>query len=190
MRTHITHVLSSCYSALREIRSIMRSLSSHALNALVTALVHSRLDYCNIVFAGLPACDIQRLQSVLNIAVHWWPAHRDVIMHSLCCATVIGCLFSSASSTNCAWWSTGACTATLRPTCWTWSRRLLMQPSEVVSDRLHPAQLQCHEQFHRSATAHSAAVFKRQLKTFLFDRAFNWHYIARRPCCALALTSP
>ena len=38
--------------------------------------------------------------------------------------------------------------------------------------------------------AHSAAVFKRQLKTFLFDRAFNWHYIVRRPCCALALTSP
>jgi len=37
---------------------------------------------------------------------------------------------------------------------------------------------------------HAAAVFKRQLKTFLFDRAFNWHYTVRRPCCALALTSP
>jgi len=69
MRTHITHALSSCYSALRQIRSIMPSLSSHALNALVTAVVHSRLDYCNVVFAGLPACDIQRLQSVLNTAV-------------------------------------------------------------------------------------------------------------------------
>ena len=85
----------------------------------------------------------------------WWPAHRDMIMHSLFCATVIGCLSSSASSTNCAWWSTGACTATLHPTCGTWSRRLLMQPSEVVSDRLHPAQSQCHEQCHRSATGHS-----------------------------------
>jgi len=41
----------------------------HALNTLVTALVHSRLDYCNVVFAGLPACDIQRLLSVLNAAV-------------------------------------------------------------------------------------------------------------------------
>ena len=101
MRTHITHVLSSCYSALRQIRSIMPSLSSHALNALVTSLVDSRLDCCNVVFAGLPACDIQRLQSVLNTAV-WWPTHRGVIMHSLCCATVIGCLSSSASSTNCA----------------------------------------------------------------------------------------
>jgi len=69
MRTHINHVLSSSYSALRQIRSIMPSLPSHALNTLVTALDHSRLDYCNVVFAGLPACDIQRLQSVLNTAV-------------------------------------------------------------------------------------------------------------------------
>jgi len=27
---------------------------------------------------------------------------------------------------------------------------------------------------------HSTAVFKRQLKTFLFNRAFNLHYIVRR----------
>jgi len=33
--------------------------------------------------------------------------------------------------------------------------RLLMQPSEVVSDMLHPAQSQCHEYCHRSATGHS-----------------------------------
>ena len=44
-------------------------LPSHALNTLVAALVHSRLDYCNVLFAGFPACDIQRLQSVLNSAV-------------------------------------------------------------------------------------------------------------------------
>ena len=66
---YINHVLSSRYCALRQIRPIMPSLPSHALNTLVTALVHSRLDYCNVVFAGLPACDIQGLQSVLNTAV-------------------------------------------------------------------------------------------------------------------------
>jgi len=69
MRTHINHVLSSCYGTLRQLRSIKRSLPSHALNTLVTSLVHSRLDYCNVVFAGLPACDIQLLQSILNTAV-------------------------------------------------------------------------------------------------------------------------
>jgi len=66
MRTHINHVLSSCYSALRQIRSIMPSLPSHTLNTLVTAMVHSQLDYCNVVFAGLPACDIQCLQPTVG----------------------------------------------------------------------------------------------------------------------------
>jgi len=58
MRTNVNHLLSSCFSAVRQIKS-----------TLVTALVHSRLDYCNVVFAGLPNCDIQCLQSVLNTAV-------------------------------------------------------------------------------------------------------------------------
>jgi len=69
MRTHINHVLSSCFSALKQIKSIKCSLPAYALTTLVTALVHSQLNYCNIVFAGLPNCDIQRLQSVLNTAV-------------------------------------------------------------------------------------------------------------------------
>jgi len=36
---------------------------------LATRLVHSRLNYCNAVFSGLSACDIWRLQSVLNLFV-------------------------------------------------------------------------------------------------------------------------
>jgi len=40
----------------------------HAVSA-ISIEIHSRLDYCNVVFAGLPACGIQRLQSVLNTAV-------------------------------------------------------------------------------------------------------------------------
>jgi len=115
MRTCITHVLSSCYSALRQIRSIMLSLSSHALNALVTSLVHSRLDYCNVVFAGLPACDIQRLHSVLNKAVrlvagssrrdhafsplrdrHWLPVKQRV--EYKLCMMVHRCLYDDAPS--------------------------------------------------------------------------------------------
>ena len=69
MRSHISHVAASCFSAMRQIRSIRRSLPSAALEMLVTSLVHSRLYYCNVVFAGLPACDIRRLQSVLNSSV-------------------------------------------------------------------------------------------------------------------------
>jgi len=64
MRTHINNVLSSCYGSSRQIRSTKRSLPVHALNTLVTGLVYSRLDYCNVVFAGLPACDLHPLISV------------------------------------------------------------------------------------------------------------------------------
>ena len=96
MRTHINHVLSSCYCALRQIRSIMPSLPSHALNTVVTALVHSRLDYCNVVFASLPACDIQRLQSVLNTMRyrHWLPVKQRV--EYKLCMMVHRCLYGDA----------------------------------------------------------------------------------------------
>ena len=40
MRTHINHVLSSCYCALRQIRSIMPSLPSHALLTLWSKTGH------------------------------------------------------------------------------------------------------------------------------------------------------
>jgi len=69
MRSHISHVAAACFSAMRQISSIRRSLPSTAREMLITSLVHSRLDYCNVVFAGLPACDIRRLQSVLNSSI-------------------------------------------------------------------------------------------------------------------------
>ena len=69
MRSHITHVAASCFSAMRQIRTIRKSLPPSALEMLVTSLVHSRLDYCNVVFAGLPSCDMRRLQSVLNSSI-------------------------------------------------------------------------------------------------------------------------
>ena len=111
---------------------------------LITALVYSRLDYCNVVFAGLPACGIQRLQSVLNTAVrlvagssrrdhafsllrdcHWLPVKQRVeyILYMM----VHRCMYGDIPSY-----------LLDLITC------LLMQPSEVVSDQLHPAQSQCH----------------------------------------------
>ena len=44
------------------------SLDVDAAHALVRALIHSRLDYCNGVLAGLPLYMFKRLQSVLNAA--------------------------------------------------------------------------------------------------------------------------
>jgi len=69
MRQHVARVTSSCFSVLRQIRTIKRALPSAALDTLVTSFIFSRLDYCNIIYAGLPKCDLQRLQAIQNAAI-------------------------------------------------------------------------------------------------------------------------
>jgi hypothetical protein len=69
MRCHITQLTSTCFGVLRQIRSIRRCLTRNARTMLVTCFVFARLDYCNAVFAGLPRCDLDRLQSIQNAAV-------------------------------------------------------------------------------------------------------------------------
>ena len=56
-----------CFFHLR-LRLVRRTLDIDAAHALVRTLIHSRLDYCNSVLAGLPAYMFKRLQSVLNAA--------------------------------------------------------------------------------------------------------------------------
>jgi len=48
--------------------SIRRSVSRESLIGLVVSLVLTRLDYCNAVLAGLPAYQLDRLQSATNAA--------------------------------------------------------------------------------------------------------------------------
>ena len=68
MRTHVTRTVSSCFAVLRQIRSIRRSVSPSVVQSLIVSLVLSRLDYGSATLAGLPACLLDRLQSVLNAA--------------------------------------------------------------------------------------------------------------------------
>ena len=68
MTTHVTAAVRSCFAALRQIRSVRRSLPRHALLTLVGALVVSKLDYCNAVLTGAAGNHFDRLQSVLNAA--------------------------------------------------------------------------------------------------------------------------
>ena len=49
---HVSHISSVCYFQIRQIRLLCRSLSFEAAHALMHALVHSRLDYCNAVLAN------------------------------------------------------------------------------------------------------------------------------------------
>ena len=66
MSTHINHLTRTCFYHIRQLRTVRRSLTVDTTHALVRALVHSRLDYCNSVLAGQPKYCFDKLQSVLR----------------------------------------------------------------------------------------------------------------------------
>ena len=75
LKQHISNVCRSYYFQLRQLRIVRWSLPSGVLRStfvLKVLLLHSllscRLDYCNSLMAGLPLCDLHRLQSVQNAA--------------------------------------------------------------------------------------------------------------------------
>ena len=68
MKTHVQRSVAGCFAVRRQLRSIRRVVPSSVYQSLVVALVLSRLDYGNATLAGLPACLLNRLQSVLNAA--------------------------------------------------------------------------------------------------------------------------
>src|SRR4029434_9503416 len=66
---HIASVSRSCRFALFNIRKIRPYLTQYATQLLVQTLVNSRLDYCNALLTGLPACVVKPLQMIQNVAV-------------------------------------------------------------------------------------------------------------------------
>ena len=81
MTTHINKLLSACFFHIRQLRLIRRSLDEDATHALVRALIHSRLDYCNGVLTGLSIDRLKRLQSVLKASARLvlrLPSHASV----------------------------------------------------------------------------------------------------------------
>jgi len=102
MKQYISRVVSSCFFQLRRLRQIRRSAGEEVTKRLVTALVLSRLDYCNAVLAGLPESTIRPLQRVQNAAaclitdtkpsdhinpvlmpLHWLPI-KSRLLYKLC----------------------------------------------------------------------------------------------------------
>ena len=84
----ITAVARSCRFALYNIRRIRPFLTREAGELLVHSLVISRLNYCNLLLAGLPATAIKPLQHIQNVAArlvfklpkfsHVTPLFRDI----------------------------------------------------------------------------------------------------------------
>ena len=67
MSTHVSHLIRNCFYQLRRIRSIRGFITKTAVR-LVNSFVVSRVDYCNGLLTGLPAYQLDRLQSVLHSA--------------------------------------------------------------------------------------------------------------------------
>ena len=64
------HTHWQAFFGLYEIKQIRKFLSKKATVTLIHAFVTSHLDHCNSLLYGVPKCQIDRLQKVLNAAVH------------------------------------------------------------------------------------------------------------------------
>jgi hypothetical protein len=62
------HISGVCLFQLRQLRIIRRSLTTDAAHALVRALIHTRIDYCNGLLASCPRYLTDKLQVVLRAA--------------------------------------------------------------------------------------------------------------------------
>ena len=68
MADQVAAVCRSGYYQLRQLRSVVRSLSVHGAAAVVHAFIACLLDYCNSLLAGVNDGLLQRLQSIQNAA--------------------------------------------------------------------------------------------------------------------------
>ena len=71
MKIHISKVVSVGFFHLRRLRQLRKILDRNLRQRLVSALILSRIDYCNTVFAGLPASTLQPLQRLINAAARY-----------------------------------------------------------------------------------------------------------------------
>ena len=63
---HITKISQSCFYHIRDLRRLRPCLNLNTAATIGTALVQSKLDYCNSILFDLPAYEIQRLQFIQN----------------------------------------------------------------------------------------------------------------------------
>lgn len=70
---HVSNICKSAHCHIRALRRIRNLISTADAKAISTALVSSRLDYCNSLLYGITAsniCKLQRVQNVLARLVH------------------------------------------------------------------------------------------------------------------------
>jgi hypothetical protein len=69
MQDHIKKISNTCFGFLRMIKRIRNSIDTHSTCLLCSAMVLSRIDYCNALFFSSDKASILQLQKVQNFAV-------------------------------------------------------------------------------------------------------------------------
>src|SRR5258706_14907360 len=68
MKSHIASVSISCYYHLRRLRRIRSCLDEESAKTVTVVLILFRLDYCNVILAGLPETTLLPFTRVLHTA--------------------------------------------------------------------------------------------------------------------------
>ena len=71
MHRMVAECCKSCYFQLKKLQSIRRFLNTDKRILMVHSHILSRLDYCNVLLAGLSATQTKKLQRALNAAVRF-----------------------------------------------------------------------------------------------------------------------
>ena len=90
-RSHISVVCNSCFYHMRDLRRIRRHLDLDSAKLLATALVSSRLDYCNSLLYGIADIDLTRLQRVQNQLARLVTISPPLLAVFHCFVLFIGC---------------------------------------------------------------------------------------------------
>ena len=190
MSDFVNKKVSTCMYHLKAIAKIRRFLTLEATQSLVQAFVISRLDYCNSLLYGVSKQNIQKLQKVQNAAakvvlqchkfsratpllkqLHWLPVSFRIQFRIL--VHVFKSLNDSSPQYIKDLLATYNPARNLRS-----QSRLLLQENKVHNQYGSRAFANCGpklfnalpESIKRSS---SLSQFKKNLKTFMFRRAFN-----------------
>ena len=100
MHQQVTNTCTAAYIELPQISSICQYLTVDATKTLISAFVHSRLDYCNALLSGVPQYLLDRLQeSKMQLQDSQSKLPNQTILLSFCTHS-IGCQWQLEFSTK------------------------------------------------------------------------------------------
>ena len=195
--SHISNITKSCFFHIRDLSRLRRCLSWSTAITLANALVSSRLDYCNALFHNITKSELHRLQCIQNAlcravtraprfshitphlkALHWLPVEQRVVFKT--CLLIYKSLYygkPSYLSCHLSPFESSKSTRMSDP-----SLKLLKCPSFPKKTFIHQTYLDRAFQYsaprlwnnlpYDIRTAPSIGIFRKNLKTYLFHKAF------------------